>query len=333
MKRFLHSILSPLRSPLLLLMIALVYFISISNDITGDIGRIGQIIFSKEYRSQDKFNNLPMVSIDWCDTSNLKSNSVLFMGDSFTALTFYPDYLTNILQISSAKFFADNTASPEETFIALCNANIETPKVIFLESVERFFISRLCDLDFSSNILPKASVLSDVSVSKQVKEKQTDFSTFYKNQIIDNHAILKVSLRDSLFTCTRKENELYFYNYDLVCPNEEQIQTAISKLDSLFMLARERNICLFYVIAADKYDVYQEFAIDNTFPKKEVLEKFVEFESNPCFVNTKTVLMEKARQGVKDLYYADDTHWSPIGAQIVAEEIARHMDSLNVFQD
>ena len=290
------------------------------------MGRIGQIVYSKEYHLQDKFHNVPMESMDWCNTSNFKSNRVIFIGDSFTR-SIYPNCVASIIQKPSAKFFAYNIDSPEETFVALCNANVEMPHVVVLESVGRDFVFRLCDLDFSSSILPQASVF------ERDKVKQTDFSTFYKNQIIDNHAILTVSLKDSLFSCPQKENKLYFYYEDLSFPDEDLIQTAVSKLDTLFQLAKRTNIRLFYVVAADKYDVYQEFAIENGFPKKEVLEKFEKFESNPYFVNTKTVLVEKARQGVKDLYYADDTHWSPVGAQIVAEEIARRMDSLGIFKN
>lgn len=327
MKRFLISILSPLRSPLLLLFIALVYYISISNDVTGDIGKIGQIVFSKEYRLQEKFQNIPTSMMDWGDVSDFKSNSVVFLGDSFTKSTFFPNYLTNIYQIPSVKFFVDNTDSPEETFVALCNANIEMSKVVVLESVEREFVARLCDLDFSLNKTLK------VSAYKPATEKQTDFCTFFKNKIIDNHAILNISLQDSLFTCPRKEKELYFYKDDLRFQDEEQIQAAIFKLDSLFQLARMKNVCLFYVIAADKYDVYQDFAIYNPYPRKTVLDGFSQFESNPFFVNTRPLLYTKAKEGVTDLYYADDTHWSPVGAKIVAEEIARRMDSLDVFQN
>lgn len=326
MKRFLIAIVSPLKSPLLLLSIALVYFLHISEDITGDIGKLGQIIFSKEYHYQDKFQSVPMSVIDWCDASDLKSKKVVFLGDSFTK-NIYPNCLVSIIQKPSSKYFAYNIESPEDTFVALCNANVEMPDVVVLESVERDFVFRLCNVDFSSNIIPKASV------SKPVEEKQTDFSTFYRNQLIKNQAILNISLRDSLFTCPRKEKELYFYYDDIRFPKEEQIQAAISNLESLFQLAKKKNICLFYVVAADKYDVYQEFAIENGFPKKEVLEKFEKFESNPYFVNTKHVLLKNARQGVKDLYYADDTHWSPIGAKIVAEEIAKRMDSLGILQN
>ena len=326
MKRFLIAIVSPLKSPLLLLSIALVYFLHISEDITGDIGKLGQIIFSKEYHLQDKFQSVPMSVIDWCDASDLKSKKVVFLGDSFTK-KIYPNCLVSIIQKPSSKYFAYNIESPEDTFVALCNANVEMPDVVVLESVERNFVFRLCNIDFSSNIKPKASVYNPV------EEMQTDFSTFYKNQLIKNKAILNVSLRDGLFSCSGKEKELYFYYDDLSFPEEEQIQTAISNLDSLFQLAKKKNICLFYVVAADKYDVYQEFAVDNRFPEKTLLDNFSSHESNPYFVNTKHVLLKNARQGVKDLYYADDTHWSPIGAKIVAEEIARRMDSLGVFQN
>lgn len=326
MKRFLISIMSPLRSPVLLLLVAWAYFLHISEDITGDIGKLGQIIFSKEYHLQDKFQSVPMSVMDWCDASDFKSKKVVFLGDSFTE-SIYPNCLVSIIQKPSAKYFAYNIGSPEDAFVALCNSNVEMPDVVVLESVERDFVFRLCNVDFSSNIIPKASV------SKPVEEKQTDFSTFYRNQLIKNQAILNISLRDSLFTCPRKEKELYFYYDDIRFPKEEQIQAAISNLESLFQLAKKKSISLFYVVAADKYDVYQEFAVENRFPEKTLLDNFSYHESNPYFVNTKTVLVEKARQGVKDLYYADDTHWSPIGAKIVAEEIAKRMDSLGILQN
>ena len=56
---------------------------------------------------------------------------------------------------------------------------------------------------------------------------------------------------------------------------------------------------------------------------------------NPLFsmnsYSNKYVLTEAAENGVNDIYWADDSHWSPIGAKIVAEEIARRVDSLELF--
>jgi hypothetical protein len=326
MKRFFLSIISPLRSPLFILSIALFYYIFIYQDITGDLGRIGQIVFSKEYRLQEKFQKDSPSTINCCDEKNFKSFNVIFMGDSFTKLTLYPNYLSEMIKMPTAEFFSDNIETPEETFVALCNANIEMPKVVVLESVERDFVTRLCSLDFSSNIQAQASVY------KTGTEKQTDFCTFYKNMLFDNGAVSHLFLHDSLFTCPKKEKDLFFYYCDLIIPDEEQINIAISKLDLLFQFARENGVYLFYVVAADKYDIYQDFASENIFSRKELLDFFIEYEyKNPFFVNTKTILVKKVMQGVKDLYYSDDTHWSPIGAKIVAEEIAWRMDSLGII--
>ena len=324
MKRFLLSIVSPRKSPFLLLLMAWLYYSSISDDITGDLGRLGQIVFSREYRMQEQFLKESVPLIDWCDTSCFSTSDIVFIGDSYSKLI-YPDLVSSITQRKSAKFFTDNIESPEETFVTLCNSGVKMPKVVVVESGERGIVPRLCYLSFSSTVEPQ------VSLSRS-KPKQTDFSTYYKNQIFNNHAVLSIPLRDSLFTCPGKENQLYFYQDDLRFPDEEQIQTAIEKLDSLFMFARDRNICLFYVVAADKYDVYQEFAANNEYPEKNLLDRFAEYEANPFYVNTKHVLLENVREGVKDVYYADDTHWSPIGCRIVAEYVAAQMDSLDVFQ-
>lgn len=326
MKRFLIKLVSPLYSPILLIIIAFVVYKCLAKDITGDLGKIGQIVFSKEYHLQPKFEENVEKELCWCHSKELKNYDLVFIGDSFTKMG-YPCYLCNKTNKNGVQYLI-KTESPEQTFMSLYNTEVDLPFVIVLESVERSIVERLTKLYYSSISTGEPIALS----YKPEQEKQTDFSTFYKNHLINYHSVRHLHLKESLFSCPKKEMELYFYHDDLRFPDEEQIQIAISKLDTLFQLANKRQIQLFYVIAADKYDVYQDFAIDNPYPKKTVLESFSQFESNPFFVNTRSLLYTKAKEGVTDLYYADDTHWSPVGAKIVAEEIARRMDSLGIFQ-
>ena len=326
MKRFLIDIITPWKSPILFILFGLLYFVYVFDDITGDLGKLGQIVFSKEYHSQPKFDETTQEYLNPCGIDEIKDYRIVFIGDSFTNV--YPHYVSKRVNRRAVKYSASNIDTPEQTFVALCNNNVLMPQIIVLESVERQFVERLSDLDFSSSVRPV-----QIKPSNQKPEKQTDIATFYKNQIIDNHAVRHIHLRDSLFSCPNKEKDLYFYHEDLQFPSDEQIQIAISKLDSLFLFAKEKHIQLFYVIAADKYDVYQDFAIDNPYSQKTVLNSFSQFENNPYFVSTRPLLNEKAKKGVTDLYYADDTHWSPVGAKIVAEEIARRIDSLGVFQN
>ena len=317
--------LSPLKTPLVLVVIAFMFYLGLAKDITGDLGKIGQIVFSKEYHAQTKFEEDIDKQLYWCANSELKDFGVVFMGDSFTKGCF-PYYVES--NQSVAKYFASNVESPEQTFVSLCKSNVTMPHVVVLESVERAFVWRLSRLDFGD--LPAIQPIG-AAYFPPIK-KQTDFSTFYRNQLINSHSVRCIQLRDSLFSCPQKEKELYFYVEDLQFPSDESVEIAVAKLDSLFQLANEKGVRLIYVVAADKYDVYQGFADDNPYQEKTVMEHFAKFESNPCFVNTKPLLTGKAMEGVKDLYYADDTHWSPVGAKIVADEIECRLDLLGVLQ-
>lgn len=329
MKRFFFDLISPLNTPVLFVLIGFIIHACLAKDITGDLGRIGQIVFSKKYHTQSKFEEHIDKHLYWCSTNELKSFDMVFMGDSFTE-SVYPYYLSHNVEKNTALYKASEIVSSEQIFVALCNSGVVMPHVVVLEDVERSFIERLGNLDFNP---ANNSTLPIGLVYKPKNEKTTDFATFYKNQLIDNHSVRHVRLKDSLFSCPKKEKDLYFYYEDLRFPVDAQIQTAMSKLDTLFQIANKNNVQLFYVVASDKYDVYQEFAIDNKYPKKDWMDSFSKFEANPYFVNTKHVLLKNARQGVKDLYYADDTHWSPVGAKMVAEEIAKRMDSLGVFHN
>lgn len=327
MKKFLKDIISPISSPLLLFFVAYLYWYSRADYITGDLGKLGQIEFLDEnYRNQEKFNSNYTHKAILCDANSFKENSILFIGDSFTLLTSYPESLASTLNKNACECYLKGKTCPEESYISLLNSELTLPKIVIVESVERNFISRLRSLDFS---LSPTTIEADTTAP--IKEKMTDYASYYKNKIFPNKAVKHLPLRDSLFSCRGHENELYYYIDDNVIPSIEDIQIALKKLDTLFQIAEQNNISMFYVIAADKYDVYQEFAINNDCAPKNVLDHFKSFEKNPYFINTKSILMPLAREGVKDLYYVDDTHWSPVGAENVANEIARRIDSLQLL--
>lgn len=47
------------------------------------------------------------------------------------------------------------------------------------------------------------------------------------------------------------------------------------------------------------------------------------------FINSKKIFQNYLDQGVNDIYYVNDTHWSPIGATIIGEYIG---DIINKMQ-
>jgi hypothetical protein len=92
-------------------------------------------------------------------------------------------------------------------------------------------------------------------------------------------------------------------------------------------MARARGVNLVIVVACDKYDLYQDYIIDNPYPTKslnEAIERWMAPELEH-FVITKRVLHPLVQQGVKDVYLFNDTHWSPSSSQLIAGEVIKKL--------
>lgn len=119
---------------------------------------------------------------------------------------------------------------------------------------------------------------------------------------------------------------LYFYNDDVkmgLDVTEKQRESIVNNYNELISMARDKGVNLVIVVACDKYDMYQDFIIDNPYPAKtlnEDLEQWMAPELDR-FVMAKRVLHPLVEQGVKDVYLFNDTHWSPASSRLVAREV------------
>jgi hypothetical protein len=143
------------------------------------------------------------------------------------------------------------------------------------------------------------------------------FSTVELSKPLFSHPTFHSSL---VFLDSKNDSDLSFINY-----NDSLYTKAIDNIIRLHTLAKQQNINLIYLIAADKYDVYSEYIKNNPFPVNLTLDKF-KIDEN-WFINSKAIFQRHLQQGMKDIYYVNDTHWSPIGAQIIGEYIG------NIIQD
>ena len=66
----------------------------------------------------------------------------------------------------------------------------------------------------------------------------------------------------------------------------------------------------YFLPAADKYDVYSDCIVNNPHPKSRFFEILRPLPKRYVFVDSKALLLEEVREGEKDIYCADDTHWS-----------------------
>lgn len=262
---------------------------------------------------------------------------IITIGDSFSQQdTFgYQQFLGEMICDTIGNI--GSSSSPEQTFVSLMNSKaIPVGSVVIIESVERYMIERLCDVDFaSSEWLPwspddmqEVSKESDRSKSLRWAIARLRILLGYKNPVRE------YKTTKDLFTHPKVHNELYMfdspwesYEYgrdgDFIFRyiSQESYGRAYENLLKIKKMADDKGIRFMYLIAADKYEVYEPFVIDEH-PYNPTLERCPNVE---WLINTKPFLQKKAMDGVKDIYWIYDTHWSPIGAKLVAEEIARRL--------
>ena len=85
------------------------------------------------------------------------------------------------------------------------------------------------------------------------------------------------------------------------------------------------------LIGADKYDVYRPFMTDDSLPIDTTTDELSNIP-DVCVINTKWLLQEMARDGEKDVYMVNDTHWSYKASEAVAKKLAQKIDSLRILK-
>jgi hypothetical protein len=79
------------------------------------------------------------------------------------------------------------------------------------------------------------------------------------------------------------------------------------------------------LISPDKYDLYYDFVVDKKeLPKPVFFDNFKPLKKEYIFIESKAILYNYVKKQ-KDLYYYDDTHWSPVASKIIANNIKKQI--------
>ncbi len=213
------------------------------------------------------------------------------------------------------------------------------PKAILIQSSERFCIERFSkDLNFNiqkDNQTIKNELLNennyyfkkDLNLNfindKTFKFIKYSFQRRFATKDVFSGCIVR-ELSQDLFT-SKDQGSLLFHTYDL-----ESIPLAtvanLNKLNHNFnklaKILNKKGIILYFMPSVDKYNLYNQFIIENQYPKSKFFEDLEKLSKRYILINTKNILQDELKANkTKDLYYSDDTHWSYKASDIIFTKI------------
>ena len=316
----------------------------------GDLFRLGYIIdfenynrsdiFKEDYKTKKIFNNVSEINLN--DSINY---DVLTIGDSFSEQENL-GYQNALAKLNNTKILhLDNylNNNPIETLNSFLNGNVLDKikvKYIILESVERLFVQRrefdtkkIIDIDSLSNNIKKNKDKIKNEISK--KESKEDFfsretlkfsltNIYY---LFDDNAFksqtYRVKTNHKLFSVN--DNRLLFFEEDIKNISINNDNKNIIKLNNILNNLSERlskkGMKLIVIPCPDKLDFYYEFISEKSkYTKPIFFDTYQNLPKKYFFINSKKILLEKGKN-MKDLYFFDDTHWSPKASNIIAKEL------------
>ncbi len=316
----------------------------------GDLGRISfkaDSIYARPSYLVEDVNDLPKQHVLY---KNLKANEtvdVITIGDSFSngatqgKNTFYQDYIATHNNYKVLNILPGARVDIVGDLIKLNDSGLLDklkPKIIIIESVERYCLGRFAiDIDFNIDV-DKKQFFKRLNNQKNIfvmKDKTINFINNLNVKALISNIKFKIDkykkydtftiakLEKNFFT-SKDKNSLLFYNEDLQNINSTTELKVIKLNDNINKLAdivAKKNIDLYFMPVVDKYNLYCDYIIDNPYPKSTFFELLRELPKKYKFIDTKKILKEEIENGVQDLYYSDDTHWSYKASEAVVKKV------------
>ena len=331
MKKFLLK-LSYTVLPLCLGAVGLVLFYNlyIVPNMQGDLGRLGKMPTKLFYThpidesmTDTLFNDIATIEMlkDVC-------MDVLVCGDSFSQQkeNGYLNYMAKkglvVFNYAPQDVVVGNPFQAAFNLMNLEYVDSATVKTVVIESVERSLVYRIKSLEFEN-------ISYEERDNKDLHQPQNEQSAFIeaKNFLlfrlgIDN-PVVHLKLNQTKFYGLRGD-DLYVYHEDVesIMSMTDSISLIIKKnMERLFAEAESKHIELIILVCPDKYDLYQDFIVNNPYSAKTINEDFraIVGKTNKVVIGKEILLPYINKE--KDLYLWDDTHWSYKSARIIADTL------------
>ncbi|MDA8414374.1 MAG: hypothetical protein M0023_11390 [Desulfobacteraceae bacterium] len=292
----------------------------------GDLARMGYIDTSKQYRKNSV--DLPRRHVELTDYTG-GTFDVITIGDSFSnggaggRNRFYQDYIASINGMNVLNIPPFKDLDMLSTISTMLNSGFFDslhPRYVLVSCHEWSFIPALASpLDFSTSMKPedfKRLKPMDYNVPHPVVNFiNTGNAKFVLNKLLyqfSDHAyfsrVYKRKLKKPMFTAPDDESLLFLRTKTI--SDHKALQSLNDNLNNLADRLSTKGITLVFMPCVDKFTMYSEFLVDNPYPVSTFFEDLNKLPKRYRIINTKNILLDPIRRGEKDIFYADDTHWS-----------------------
>ncbi|MFC0777324.1 hypothetical protein [Flavobacterium sp. HJSW_4] len=317
----------------------LISFLFYSDKENPDLLRLGYIPnMDKGYMGILDSNK--KVKLESLSKTKSKEFKILTIGDSFSNRDSigYNDILAeNFSVLNADNFKAENQI---QAIFKLINGDFfSTYKIdyVILQNIERNIIYNAESADLNRKMA--ISEIYALNKDNHLRHQNHDYELFSKTTLkfpfsllkffinknyLSNNKVFNLELNDNnLFS--NNSNKLLFLNRDLYSLERNNSLNKVEKLnDRLNFLAKkleQKNVKLIVLPAPDKYDMYYSYIADKTnFTKPIFFENLKKLKKDYIYIDSKE-LLSKNMESKKDMYYFADTHWSPVAAKLIADEI------------
>lgn len=318
------------------------FFTSKIFDIKDDetIGEIARLSYQVDLLHNRKLTFTLKKSHLHLDNYLDKDIDIITIGDSFShgggggPNPYYQDHIATLLNQNVLDIRKEAQYNSLETIMGLYNSGYLQkikPKAIIIESVQRLIPSRYNkDLNYNLNInIPKISKKEfsvkhqNINIINIANYKIPYYFIKYKFKENASKDIYKFKLTKHLFS-GNKGDHMLIYREDLKnIPlfNEQFIIKLNNQFNNIAKKLAKLNIKLYFMPAVDKYDLYYSYIKNNTHRKNNFFDIIRPLKKDYYFIDTKNILSKLLNNGVKDVYWIDDTHWSHVASEAISKNI------------
>jgi len=347
MKKFIH------KTSFFIFPFSLAYFFCLifySYTESPDLLRLGLIPnLYKNYQQQ--FTLTQNIKYETLSNHTKKKYTILTIGDSFSEQggLGYKNFLAEDFSVLHIDRFI--SANQIQTLINFSNGDFFDTfdiEYVILQNVERHVTEHIKNFKLNDKItLREIDSLIQMEKKKRGENKKEYQNQFFSRTTIEfpfysfpmfflhrnylsNNSVYNVDINSSsLFS--NNSNKLLFYKIDLINTkknnNIKNIDSLNIILNAISQKLSQKNITLIFLPCPDKYDFYYEFITDKKLLTRPLFFNLLkDGKKEYIYIDSKEILTSQIKKK-KDLYFYDDTHWSPIGAEIIANKIKEIISS------